>query len=487
MSGRALLGLALACHLVFATGYLLRMPVFEGPDESDHMRYARQLLEHGGLPVIPGSSESVGYPLRREAALAHHPPLYYLGLAAAQRALGAGDLAVTVGFPPEREGPSEAYIHQWQHGYDEVAPVSREVRVLWVLRGFSVLCGLVSLLLVYRLGRLTFPGRPAVAGVAALLVACLPQWSFVHGVLDNGNPATALSLAVLCVLAVGLRDRRLSVRRGIGLGLLLGVTLLTKLTAVFLVPVAGVVYLIGLARWRDERRSTLFSGLALLGTAALVSGAFFWRNTALYGDPLGSEPYYDHYSTNAIPDELRWTYFTGAEYPKLGWGGEFFRITFLSLVGHFGWGRVAVPEWVLWIGRGLGAFALVGWLVRGRRLCEAPARVLLLVLAAAVILASLIQFNLIFYQPQGRYLFPGLGAMALLLAAGLVGAGERLAPFLARPAPAAALALAPAAVAAWVLFGFAAPAFQFEPSPDHPYYAVLTADLSTPPPPERGP
>src|SRR5688572_19138849 len=77
-----LLWLALACHLFLATGYMVSTPSFEGPDENDHFYYAWHVANSGHLPLPPALATAQGLPPTEGANLAHHPPLYYLLLAA---------------------------------------------------------------------------------------------------------------------------------------------------------------------------------------------------------------------------------------------------------------------------------------------------------------------------------------------------------------------------------------------------------------------
>ena len=60
------------------------------------------------------------------------------------------------------------------------------------LRMTSVLLGALSIFCVHRLGRVCCPAAPRVADLAGLLVACLPMWSSLHGLLNNDVLAATL-------------------------------------------------------------------------------------------------------------------------------------------------------------------------------------------------------------------------------------------------------------------------------------------------------
>lgn len=402
---RTWLWLALLVHLLLAGTYAWRAPAWEGPDENDHAYYASFLRATGQQPTILQSAARTGRPAHEEASLGHHPPLYYFALGSLSALIGTGDY--TPCWAPNPDW-GKASALKWQHGSDEVL-VSREIWMLRALRGMSVLLGAISLALTWALARVLLPAEPAIANAATILLSCLPQWSWMHGVLDNGNLATTLALATTLVLARGARARRLSLGTGIGLGLLLGTALLTKLTALYLLPVVGLAYVLGFVAWRDQRRAVLQSAALALLLAVGISGAWFWRNATLYGDPLALAPHAIAYASNRVPPDMRASYLLG----------DFIWHTLHSTFAGIGWSALRAPRSVVYVAAALVLLALLGLLARARAVArEGGLGLLLAVTALALTVAGLVQFNLAFFQPQGRYLFPGSGVAAILLAAG---------------------------------------------------------------------
>ncbi len=477
MRGRPWLWLALACHLLWASIAAVVTPAFEGPDENDHYYYAH-LLAHRGLatlPIVHGSGALGDESPWRQATLGHHPPLYYWLLAGALHAADAADTVPSwsdTGLAPDDR-------HKWRHGADEIAPVSAEIRVLYWLRSISIVCGAVALVLAHRLGRVLFPSRPGIADLGTLCLACLPQWGFVHGVLDNGNLATALSFAALLWVAQG--------RIGVGLGLIVGGALLTKLTSVFLVPLVGIACVAQwfAAREAGERRAIARRAVHFAVVVLVVAGWFFARNVALYGELLATDVHRAAFASNLVPDAVRGEYLRERFVPE----------TWRSFVGHFGWGRVAVPP-VVTIGAAVAvALAFVGWCLAARRLfgvglVERRLPTALAGIAIGLVVAALVQFNRTFFQPQGRYLFPAAAPMLLFFAAGLVGLRERL---LGERAPTLRRALA---IGAPIVSSFAVCAFVFVPGlglrgaptavgPQASRHASLHAGVATEPAAER--
>src|SRR5262249_6886220 len=94
------------------------------------------------------------------------------------------------------------------------------------------------------------------------------------------------------------------------------------------------------------------------------------------------------------------------------------RITFSSFIAAFGWMNVFVPGWIYVAFAGFGLVAAFG-VVRGWYVRSLYRRVLrILTLQVAAVLAIVVYINLMFTQPQGRYLLPALPAIALLAALG---------------------------------------------------------------------
>lgn len=418
------LALALLAHIVLAGTYALCTPAWEGPDENDHAYYAWYLSVTGSQPRILQSGESRGRPAYEEGSLGHHPPAYYAALGALTQLRGGSDHAPFWTPNPAWATDAPGARTKWQHGHDERAPVSREISVLRVLRGFSVGLGALTILCTWLLARTVFPARPATADAAALLLAAVPQWSWMHGVLDNGNLATMLGALWLWWLARTLRRSEARWRDGVVLGVVLGAALLTKLTALFLLPLLFVVGCLAAGGWRAARVRTLaVFGLALL-LALLIASPWFWHNFTLYGDPLALAPHEVAYRSNTLaaaaeqlgvdPEALRWRYLTG----------DFVAKTLATAWAGVGWSAHGAPTWQLWVVLTLALAATGACLGRGRALLREGGLPLLAVLGAIVLtVAGLVKFNLTFIQPQGRYLFPAFGGIALLAATALPARG----------------------------------------------------------------
>ena len=393
------LGLAVVLlgYLALASGYALGTPRWNNPDEPAHFNSVAQLARSGQLPVLQAGDwdaqrlgerlasgrfttpESIDQ-IRYEG---HQPPLYYALLAPLFR--------LTEG-------------------------LGSNARVV-ALRGFSIGLGALCVIVVYAAGRTLVPRRPEVGLLAAGLVAFIPMFTAMSAAINNDALAVLVASTSLLVVLRGL-TYGFGTGGALLVGLLGGALLLTKLTVYPFVP---LIYL-GLAleaggptRPRRLPRVAWYVGLALLVTA-LVAGWWFFRNLTVYGpgDPFGLRRH-----DLVVVGQPRW--------PGPGENLESIRFFGLSIFrsfwAQFGWMAVVLDARFYGLYLLLGLLGLVGlrrfW--RSELLDWAPSAALglkLLLAALGLVVAEVVLYNLSFIQAQGRYLFPALLPIGLLLALG---------------------------------------------------------------------
>jgi 4-amino-4-deoxy-L-arabinose transferase-like glycosyltransferase len=419
--------LALILCLYFALGILFaaNTPAWQAPDEPAHYNYVRYLAENGSFPVLHMGDYPHAYleeiksrkfppdlsidPIRYEF---HQPPLYY--------ALAAPIYGLTGGDP-------------------------------FALRLFSVALGAGIVLLAYAIARRAFPARPTLALGAAAFVAFLPQHLATVAQIGNDVLAELLYATVLFVLVgwlaqpanINRYDKQRMLGNALGLGILLGLILITKTTAYIAVPLAGGVLI---WRWRRERtgiKRILMEGLAVAAPAALIALPWYTRDVAVYGWPdfLGLIRH-----EQIVTGQLRTADFVTQQ----GWPAYWLRAvrdTFRSFWGQFGWMGVVLDTRVYFVLLLLSGAALGGLILRGIR--HGPRRLspALILLGSCVLLTSLIYawYNTQFLQLQGRYLFTALIPIAIFFC---LGWEEALRPGAGRIL-AAGLAIFGFALAAW--------------------------------------
>jgi 4-amino-4-deoxy-L-arabinose transferase-like glycosyltransferase len=388
--------------------YNVSTPIYEAPDELEHMAFVVWLADGQGLPVV--SSQLLG-PWKQEGT---QPPLYYWALAALVGGLshgaadGLADLNPYAGIgDPQRPDNKNRVLHDVQQ---ESWPYQGGALSVHLARGVSTLMAVGTLLAVYCLGRSVFPTQPGIALGMMGFVAFMPQFLFLSASVNNDNLVILLATWVLVLLVIWLRTPRLPGWLSLfGMGVLLGLAVLAKYGGLLLWPLVGGV-LFWLA-WREKRfRWLVPSGLIVFGLALVLCGWWFVRNQQLYGDLSGLNVHLAIMGTRqrlpSIPAALR---------ELRGFWYSFWAL--------FGWFNILVPKPFYWIMDALAVLGLVGlglFLIRSFRQIPPWTRQALVLLAAWLGLVAIGFLRWTIWTPasQGRLLYPALGAIALFLVVG---------------------------------------------------------------------
>ncbi|MGB0388712.1 MAG: hypothetical protein ACPGWR_28160 [Ardenticatenaceae bacterium] len=463
--------IVLAAFILLASISSVVVPPFETPDEIWHVAFIQQVASGGGLPVSEPNTKKLW---RQQGG---QGPAYYLAAAALTFWVDQSDFpalykrthphaAIGGGLDPIQRG---YFLHYPQDGW----PWRGTFLALHIARFFSVFLGAVTLWATYQTLCLLVPERMALLGVT--LFAFIPQFIFISGAASNDNAINAMAALLLWRLVLLLKsistspsplgDRHVKsgghlstspsplgdrhfqraghlstlpsqkpVRAYILIGLLLGLALLSKVSALWLLlltvgTLAFVAYPV--RSWRLFAQSGLIVG----GLAFLVSGWWFIRNLLLYGDPLASNIWLSNILLRDKPPT--WRRFVYHEWESLDH----------SFWGLFGWFNVAYPTWVYRLFQLLEVAILLGlllWIVRRVRHHRAQARdpsrseggmltlpwsahltrwpwpgIILLVSWLLMISISWVGFFRIAPAAQGRYFLLAAPTLALGMAVGL--------------------------------------------------------------------
>jgi 4-amino-4-deoxy-L-arabinose transferase-like glycosyltransferase len=398
--------------LLFTALYSLAVPLWEAPDEPAHYLRVRRLAEPGfSPPQYPGPfrtvwSERYLYSFYQNA----QPPLYYLTAAVVLK--GIHRMADPP--PPEVLFPPVRTYFGLEKGLFLRPPVGLRDRLseaysVYGLRVFSWLLGALTVFLIYRIGRVVAPGEPAVALGAGGFAACLPQFNFISGAIGNDPAAALLGSGALLYLAgrVG-KERPVGARYYLGLGCLLALGLVIKFNLIFLLPTALIFIFL---KARDPgRRIGGWAALALTAAPLVVLGL-----TAVFlisGEVSHQVRILSFRLFRFTPELLTWVRIR-----------YMISTVYRSFFALFGWMSLPVSGWLYLAWGLLAAAALAGWIKRpggeSFGLEESLSRPAGLLAAAAVILLlGVVKNNLLVPQSQGRFLFPALGAIAVLVSAG---------------------------------------------------------------------
>jgi hypothetical protein len=360
------------------------IPIFEGPDEPAHWDYVRYLRVNKKLPVYgPFSVE------------ANSPPLYYLAVAPFAN---YSDIPPRVVWADATGTAAPILPRYYQNSYSDYVlywPI-RTVRLV------TVLISLITILFCYA-AAVEASGRESTGLLAAGLVAFLPQFTFRGMNISNDAMVTAICSVVL-YLIVRMIKRGASVRLVIACAVAMAAAFLSKASALILPVPFAIAVVTEKVNWKQKAKwiSALLISLSL-------AAPWLIRNQALYGDPLAKKAMYTAVGSLIQQKSVTSRYFVEVFPGKLA----------TSFIGVFGWGTVSSPRWVYyiyWLLAGLGALGLVCGIIRKRIDIRMG---VVLGLMPVLALLVVVEINLMFDQPQGRYMFTALPALALLIAIGL--------------------------------------------------------------------
>ncbi len=398
--------LVLGGYLALALAFNVVTPPFENSDEPWHYAYVKFMADGQGLPVAGRD--------RLLAQEATQPPLYY-GLAAAVTFwVNSGDLPALLTpnphWPDATARPVNDNQNRYVHGPDQAFPWHGATLAVHLARLLSTAFGAATVVLVWGIGRLLFPDRPAVALTAGGLTAFNPQFIHTSAAVSNDSLIAALVTLAVWLALRWLRADRLESRHIAVLGGICGLALLAKLSgAMAVVLVAGIV----IAGRRTNRTpwSTLLRRLVLLAAiVVLVAGWWFVRNLTLYGDLTASQA---HLSAAEQKGAISLS-------QALALWPEMERAYWIAL----GWAQLRPAPWVydlLAAGRWLALAGLVWAVVRRRTDCRRGDWAALGLLAAWAALAAGLFLRWVVdvgTVSHSRLMYPAIAAFSLLMAWG---------------------------------------------------------------------
>lgn len=349
-------------------GRLAQIPDIGAPDERQHANYIHHLLTAKTFPVLRPDSPDLG-----ETYQSHQAPLYYL-------------LAATFGDPTGDGGQRTRYL--------------------------NVLIGTLTLFGLFRLGKL-MSGREDV-GLACASFGLIPGFVMLHGAITNDPLLMCLCTWTIFWALTGLQEGW-TWRVVVTVGICTGLGLLTKSSAMALIPTIGVVWLLSLGQKPSEGPKGVQLAFGLLALPLLIAAPWFARNAALYGDPLGLTVF-----KQAFTGSAQASMFIQGVGPVAYWSDWVLWWTTRSFIGAFGYMDIFLEPNVYSALVGLGLLTLAGNLLKSPSSPE-PVRAnpnLVLWTFFAVILVLFVQFNLTYFQGQARYLYPAIAALALAFGTG---------------------------------------------------------------------
>lgn len=362
------IGIGLACRVAF----VLFTPTFHAPDEEPHFNYIKFLYEHHAFPVQTGQTDGPGKDWEY-----YQPPLYYM--AAVPIYQGVANL-----------------IDRGYHFF-----LTRAIRPL------SILYWALNVFCAWQILKNLKLDEPFIRLFVISMVCLLPTYTFLSASINNDNLLITLGGAILWLLST----QGLSYRKSFSLGILLGLALLTKFTAIVYVPAIAGIFAVQVQRKSWPLQAAIAHFLVIGLSAGILFSPWLLRNIQVYGD------IYPEKIAN-VPAQWDSTYqafvVTQNKIQETFWStaGKYNNIRFLPQAGVF-------LTYLAFAGLGYGFWS------RAKPLGERDWDSFLVGsgLAVGVNFLLALRFGMLYDQGQGRFLFPLLIPIAIFLALGLKGLG----------------------------------------------------------------
>jgi len=275
------LRLIVSIYVVLVAFYALWLPSFEGPDETEHVRYVEACsIGESVHPFDPEQPNRWGYQIQ-------HPALYY-------NLMGLYARVLNIEFPQklvinESQNPRFPFIRHDLIGHS--FPWSGPHLGLRLLRLTSAVFGLITLFATWTMLLLLFPSRRLLRSLLLAATMLMPNTLHMFAVVANDSLAMVLAtLAGTCSIAVlkSDRDRPPSSRLCALGGLFLGLAFSVKITAVQLVMALATAFIVDgfkTGNWRWTGRALMLAAIP----AALPVGAYFAASLHNYGSFIPSD------------------------------------------------------------------------------------------------------------------------------------------------------------------------------------------------------
>ena len=423
----------LVAFVVLGSIYSVVTPIFEASDELWHYPLVQWLSQGNPLPVQ--DKNNVG-PWKQEAS---QPPLYYTLMGWATSWIDTSDMPIVREENPRvnngiitPDGNINLVAH---HPALESFPWRGTALAIHIVRFLSVLMGAATVWLTYRIALELLPDRNDLALGAAAVNAFTPMFLFISGAVNNDNLTMTL-----CALALLLMVKRLRqppegsetfgrlIGQWLPLGVALGLAVLTKTSALGLLPLTALAVIV--VAWRKRSWAEFFAGaIATALPVLLIGGWWYLRNVQLYNDFLGLNAFIDVLGRRAAPATLLQL-----------WGERWGFM--LSYWGLFGGVNVPLDTWVYYVLNALAVLAFAGVVVYLARMTlrwfradpilsrrdfvyelrdfiQGRASLFIVGLFGVVVVASLTQWAIVTWSSQGRLVFSSISTWSIFFVLGL--------------------------------------------------------------------
>jgi len=381
-----ILWLLLFAFLLKEIFYLFVIPVWQGPDEQGHFDYVEKILHERRIPNLKECyfSKKIYKSLAvldffeiNQGGIVHESSKEALDAISSESMESAEEDNWIVQHPP-------FYYLLLSPFYLVSSPLGFFGQV-YFLRFLSVLMGVGTLFLAYKIAQLLAPKNIFFSLGVPIFIAFLPQLSFMTTVIDNDNLVSFLS-AILFFIMTKNFTTPVSLSRSLMVGILLGLGSLTKYTFLPMLAIVFIYEILRLFVVKPNLKDWLISGLVQVAIIFTICGWWYLRNYKLYGKIFAA---YD--SIRVGGHDVRGDLTLKEFLLDMG----FFRVYFERFWSVHTW-RILVPRKLTYIGAIiLTITAFVGWLVLFLRRRVRGISQYKIVLLSFLLVALLIHFSFV--------------------------------------------------------------------------------------------
>lgn len=157
-----------------------------------------------------------------------------------------------------------------------------------IVKIIPLLCGAALIEICYRCSRLVFEGREDLQGIALLTGSMMPMNLYMAQYFGNESMLALFSSLSLLILLQWIKfpETVLSGRKQVLLGIILGLALLTKVTAAILVGISLTTLAYLQYSTSVSTRSIVVGHLRVVSVLVLIAGWYFFRNWLELGKPF---------------------------------------------------------------------------------------------------------------------------------------------------------------------------------------------------------
>ena len=163
-----------------------------------------------------------------------------------------------------------------------------------LLRIIPLLCGILQVEIGYRTARYVFPQRQDLQVWGTIIAGLLPMNLYISQVVGN-EPLAGLLSASAVVIGFHILTAESGVipeKYFILLGTALGLALLTKVTAILLIPLSIILIIYAMHKRQNSRKYIITRIILVSGIIVAIAGWYFIRNWIELGRPfVGSWEY----------------------------------------------------------------------------------------------------------------------------------------------------------------------------------------------------